>query len=199
MVSSRFKKNMESFLKSMASPLVNIGINPNMVTIMALIVTVIAGSLITNWRNSAWMLPAAGFLLILSGLLDALDGAVARLSLRVTPFGGFLDSVSDRYSDAIILGAVTISGLVQPIYGLAALIGSIMVSYTRSRSEAAGVDMAGVGLAERAERILILSIAIILGYYNPWILDLGVSLLAILTHLTVVQRCLHFSRASRNF
>jgi archaetidylinositol phosphate synthase len=198
MVSNRFKKNLESFLKSMATPLVNIGINPNIVTIMALTVATFAGYLITNWRRSAWMLPAAGALLILSGLLDALDGAVARLSLRVTPFGGFLDSVSDRYSDAIILGAVTISGLVQPIYGLAALIGSIMVSYTRSRSEAAGVYMAGVGLAERAERILILSIAIILGYYNPWILDLGVSLLAILTHVTVIQRCLHFSRASRS-
>jgi archaetidylinositol phosphate synthase len=110
----------------------------------------------------------------------------------VTSFGGFFDSVSDRYADALVLSGITLGRLCNPFYGFAALIGSFMVSYTRSRAEAAGVPMAGIGFAERGERMLILAIVTFTAFFWFDALNYGIILLAILSHLTVIQRTLYF-------
>jgi archaetidylinositol phosphate synthase len=138
------------------------------------------------------MLPAAGALVLISGLLDAVDGVLARSTGKVSAFGGFLDSISDRYSDAVVLSALILGGLCQPAWGLAAIVGSLMVSYARARAEASGVGMAAVGLAERAERMLILAIATFAAIFRLELLGWGVALLAVLAHLTVLQRVSHF-------
>ncbi|MBS7651944.1 CDP-alcohol phosphatidyltransferase family protein [Candidatus Bathyarchaeota archaeon] len=145
-----------------------------------------------NWSSHRLMLLFAAVTLLLSGLFDSIDGVLARMTGRSSILGGFLDSLSDRYSDAMVLGAITASGLCSLSWGLAALVGSMMVSYARSRAEASGVDMRAVGLAERAERILILSTATLLSYFNWEALGWGVALLALLSHITVLQRVLHF-------
>lgn len=134
--------------------------------------------------------------MLLSGLLDAVDGIIARTTGKVTKFGGFFDSVSDRYADAFQLAGVTLSGLCNPVVGFAALIGSMMVSYTRSRAEAAGVPMAGIGLAERAERMIILAAVTFVSMWWLDALNYGVALLAILSHLTVIQRADYFRKNS---
>ncbi len=74
-------------------------------------------------------------------------------------FGGFLDSLLDRYADAIILSGVIIGELCDPFIGLTAMMGSLLVSYARARAEAAGVKMEAVGIAERAERLIIIAAA----------------------------------------
>ncbi len=137
-------------------------------------------------------LPAAATLVLLSGFIDALDGVLARKTGKVSAFGGFLDSVADRYSDAVVLAAVTISGLCHPIWGMAAVIGSMMVSYARARAEAAGVSMAAVGLAERAERMILLVAVTYASYFRLELLGYGVILLALIANLTVLQRAIHF-------
>ena len=88
--------------------------------------------------------------MLISGLFDALDGAIARIYGEATKFGGFFDSVLDRYADAVVLSGIIVGGLTNLIWGLAALFGSLLVSYARARAEAAGVKMESVGLAERA-------------------------------------------------
>ncbi|HIH89355.1 TPA: CDP-alcohol phosphatidyltransferase family protein [Candidatus Bathyarchaeota archaeon] len=168
-----------------------------MVTLLGLLVSFASAWCYYSWASLPILLPAAGALVLLSGLLDAIDGVIARTAGKVTKFGGFFDSVSDRYADAFVLAGVTLGGLCTPIAGFAALIGSLMVSYTRSRAEAAGVAMAGVGLAERAERMIILAAVTFVAVWWFDALNYGVILLAILSHLTVLQRAEHFRRNSK--
>ncbi|RPJ02424.1 MAG: CDP-alcohol phosphatidyltransferase family protein, partial [Deltaproteobacteria bacterium] len=121
------------------------------------------------------------------GLFDLFDGVVARELGKVTAFGGFLDSVLDRYSDLILLLALLIyylrkgeSTLVVVTYFVA--IGTALIPYTRARAEAAQIPCT-IGLMESAERIILLSVGALLQCMGPilWVL-------AILTHFTVLQR-----------
>ena len=125
---------------------------------------------------------------MVSGFFDALDGVVARLFGSVTVFGGFLDSMLERYADALILVGLVLGGFADVFWGLLALMGSLLVSYSRARAEAAGVKMETVGLAERAERVLILVVASFVTLIWRDALWWGVVLLAVLTNLTVLQR-----------
>jgi archaetidylinositol phosphate synthase len=97
----------------------------------------------------------------------------------------------DRYSDAIVISGVIIGGLCDPFSGLAALIGSLLVSYSRARAEATGIRMESVGIAERAERMLILAAATLIGILWISALEISILLLAVLSNLTVVQRGVH--------
>jgi archaetidylinositol phosphate synthase len=184
MVSSRLKGKFQEIVETRITLLSKIGITPNILTLLGLLVSLLTGYLILAWRRNIFILPVCGGLVLLSGFIDAVDG--------------FLDSLSDRYSDMIILSAVTLSGLITPIYGFSAIAGSFMVSYSRAKSEAAGVDMSGVGIAERAERMIIFALASIIAFFFLEILDWSILLLAVLTNFTVLQRGAHFLRASRD-
>ena len=197
MVSSKLKKRFEEVVSAGVKPFTDAGITPNTVTVLGLLISFASAWCYYRWASSPILLPIAGTLLLLSGLFDAIDGVIARTTGKVTTFGGFFDSVSDRYADALVLAGVTLGGLCNPFYGFAALIGSLMVSYTRSRAEALGVTMSGIGLAERAERMLILVTITFAAVFWFDIFNYGVILLAVLSHLTVIQRTLHFRKNSR--
>ena len=197
MVSSNLKKQFEAIVVKGVKPLGRLGVTPNMITVLGVIVSAAAAWYIASYSGNPGSLTLAASLILLSGFLDAIDGPLARATGKVTTFGGFFDSVCDRYSDAIVLAAVIYSGLCDPLWGFAALIGSMMVSYSRSRAEAAGVNMAGVGLAERAERMIFLALAIYAAYYNLQYLNYGVVILAILANFTVIQRSHHFYSKTR--
>ncbi len=137
----------------------------------------------------------APVLLLISGLFDALDGVIARIYGEATKFGGFFDSLLDRYADAIVLCGIILGGLTNLTWGLAALMGSLLVSYVRARAEAAGVKMESVGIAERAERIVLVVFASFLSYFWIDALNWSILFLAILTNLTVVQRAIYFQKA----
>jgi archaetidylinositol phosphate synthase len=135
--------------------------------------------------------------MLFSGLLDALDGALARLYGETSNFGGFFDSLLDRYSDTIILCGIILGGLTDIKWGLAALVGTMLVSYARARAEAAGVIMESVGIAERAERLVFLALTSFLSFFWLDAIYWGVLVLAILTNLTVFQRIIHFRKAAK--
>jgi archaetidylinositol phosphate synthase len=198
MVSSRLKQKFEDLVTPMMRVLNSIGLTPNMVTALGLFSSFASAWCYLNWRISRAMLPIAGILILLSGFLDALDGVLARTRGEASALGGFLDSVTDRYSDAIVLVAVIAAGLCGVVWGLVAVVGSLMVSYSRARSEAAGVGMVSVGIAERAERMLLLAMVSMCAYLWLDVLSWGVILLAILSQVTVAQRILHFFRESKN-
>jgi CDP-diacylglycerol--glycerol-3-phosphate 3-phosphatidyltransferase len=129
-----------------------------------------------------------GWLLIAAALFDTLDGAVARISGKTTRFGAFLDSVMDRYSEAVTLLAIAAYYLTQPepqlpvMLVIFALAGSLMVSYARARAEGLGIDCKE-GFFQRTERIVVLIVGLIFGWLLPvlWILAVG-------TNLTAIQR-----------
>jgi archaetidylinositol phosphate synthase len=197
LVSSKLKEKFEGWVAGGVKPLVSLGITPNALTIMGLLVSCISAYCYISWRTNRVFLPLAGALILLSGFIDAIDGVLARSTGRVSVFGGFFDSVSDRYSDAVVLSAIVYADLCHPAWGLAAIVGSLMVSYARARAEAAGVKMAAVGFAERAERMVFLALTSMAAYYNLQILFWGVVVLAVVAQFTVLQRAAHFYKESR--
>src|ERR687886_118970 len=136
-------------------------------------------------------LAAAGF--VVGSILDILDGALARTSGKGTPFGAFLDSTTDRVSEAAVLGAIALvfSRHGEPValaLDFAAVAGSFLVSYTRARAEALGLR-GDVGIGSRAERVVVITAGLVLA---PWgVLPWSVYLLAATAWVTVLQRVLH--------
>lgn len=161
-------------------------INPNIVTVLALVFCIIAGLFF-----AAGDLVIAGLMLLVGGFFDVLDGAMARENGRVTKFGGLLDSVSDRYADsAVFLGIMWGGHAAFPPYiennwflGGLALTGSLLVSYTRARAEAGGTGVLNIGVAERAERMILIILGALTG-----LLHWAVLLVVVVSHLTVLQR-----------
>ncbi len=189
---TRFKAQIQSILVAEARLLHNLGMTPNQISALAIAFAFVAGSFYWTWQYNRFFLIVAPIFLLLSGFFDALDGVVARLHGEETVFGGFLDSTLDRYAEAVILTALIVSGLCDVFWGSTALVGSLLVSYTRARAEAAGVKMETVGLAERAERLMILVVASFAAYVWLNALEWAVWILALLTNFTVIQRIAYF-------
>lgn len=188
---TKLKKKIQQMLASEAKAAHSLGLTPNMVSVIGLALSLFSAAAYAVALNQPLWLLLATILLLASGFCDTLDGVLARNYQQATPFGGFLDSLLDRYADAAVYAGVIIGGLCNPIWGLAALAGSLLVSYSRARAEAAGVKMESVGLAERAERMLILAAASAVAIFWFPALNIGIILLAVLSNLTVLQRGIH--------
>ena len=188
---TKLKQKVQQMLTTEATVAHKIGLTPNIMSTIGIILAFLSAITYAGWQNSSYYLLLATVLLLLSGFCDALDGVLARLQQQTTPFGGFLDSLLDRYADAAVYAGIILGGLCDAIWGLIALAGSLLVSYSRARAEAANIKMESIGIAERAERMIILAIASITAIFWLPALNIGIILLAILSNLTVLQRSLH--------
>lgn len=181
MLSGRFGHLFDRPLASLAR---KINMDPNILTVAGFIVTAVAAALLPR------DLRLGGALILCGGAFDVLDGVIARVNDRSTRFGAFLDSVLDRYSDALLFLGFSwyfyeksmADGV---IISIGTMIGALLVSYTRARAEGIGRDCR-VGLLERPERILLLAFAAFTGWVMPVMWGMF-----ILTHLTVLQRIFH--------
>ena len=194
---TKLKERFQSWIVAEAKLAHSLGLTPNQISAMGVLFAVFSALAYWNWQSHPLYLVLAPVFLLASGFCDALDGALARVHGQITPFGGFLDSLLDRYAEAIVFFGITAGGLCHPFWGLAALAGSLLVSYARARAEAARVKMETVGIAERAERLMILAIASFLSLVWLEALSWAVILLSVLTHLTVLQRIVYFRKASQ--
>jgi len=182
MISNKLGHRLDPYLYSLYKKFFGEHGNPNSFTLMGFFSTLLASFLILR---EFWIL--AGFSIILSGIFDLIDGVVARKLGKVTAFGGFFDSVLDRYSDLFLLLSLLIYYLNKGDSVLVILtsfvsIGTVLVSYARARAEAANIPC-NIGLMERAERIILFSAGALFGW-----MELMLWVLAILTHFTVIQR-----------
>ena len=194
LVSSKLKKHFETTVKGVVKPLGGLGITPNHLTILGMVLAGVTAYMYTKAPGDKnYLLYSAGMFMA-SGFIDAIDGVLARSTGKVTRFGGFFDSVADRYSDAIVYSGIIAAGLCNLWAGLLALFGSMLVSYTRARAEMEGVNMAGIGIAERAERMIFLALCTAASYWYPQVLNYGIIILAVLAQVTVLQRSLHFKK-----
>ena len=136
-----------------------------------------------DWYTATFL---GSLFLLLAGFFDVVDGAVARVTKRTSALGGYLDSVLDKVSEIIIFIGILIGSFTNPVLVLVALSLSLLVSYTRARGEGLGVDLKGKGIAERAERIIII---VILGFI-PFQENISVALwiISILAAVTVLER-----------
>jgi archaetidylinositol phosphate synthase len=191
---TKLKKKVQQFLSTEARIAYNVGLTPNIISLVGIILSFFASVAYAFGLGQPLLLLVAAFLLLASGFCDTLDGVLARNYQQATAFGGFLDSLLDRYADAVVYSGIIIGGLCDVFWGLAALVGSLLVSYSRARAEAAGVKMESVGLAERAERMLILAVASVAAFFWLPSLKWGIIILAVLSNFTVLQRGLHVYR-----
>jgi CDP-diacylglycerol---glycerol-3-phosphate 3-phosphatidyltransferase len=158
------------------------GLSPNMMTLIALTGSIIASALIAT-KNIQW----GGVIVLVMGPLDAVDGAMARVQDKVTPFGAFLDSISDRYSELFILGGLLFNFVQMEnwqacILVYFAAVGSVLVSYIRARGEALGFSTR-TGILTRVERYLVMAPSLI---FNVPLIGLWV--IAIFGNITAIQR-----------
>jgi CDP-diacylglycerol--glycerol-3-phosphate 3-phosphatidyltransferase len=160
-------------------------IHPNVLTFLGLVINIVAAALFSQGRF-AW----AGGVVIGAGLFDMVDGRVARATKQVTLFGGFFDSVIDRYSDlALYMGLLVYYASINRFFYIVltaiVMTGSVMVSYTRARAENA-IPKCKVGFLERPERVVLIIIGALFGRMAPvlWVI-------AILSNLTVVHRMIY--------
>jgi CDP-diacylglycerol--glycerol-3-phosphate 3-phosphatidyltransferase len=174
-----------------ASAMSRLGISPNWITVLGLLANVTVALLIVRGY-----LRMGGVLTVLASLFDAFDGALARASGQTSPFGAYLDSTLDRFSEAVVyLGLLLYYAQQgQPremILIYATIVGSLMVSYARARAEGLGLQCK-VGLLTRAERMCLLIVGLTAGIMPPMLWAL-----ALLTNVTVVQRVVHVWRLTR--
>jgi len=202
--------------------LIKIGITPNMITFIGLILNLLASIVLIygaekGERMDHGYVGLAGFIILLGGLMDMVDGRLARVANLSSDYGALFDSVLDRYSEMIMfLGIcyylVSYDYFLSSLFAFIAMIGSVMVSYTRARAEGLGVS-ASVGIMQRPERILLIGIAAIAcGLFSksygggfkidieglPFplfetitIFTLPIFLLAIMANITAIRRLLH--------
>lgn len=162
-------------------------ITPNVLTLFGFVLNAIVAYLLAT-QHLVW----GGVMMLFAGLFDMLDGALAKITNQVTDFGGFLDSVVDRYSEAVILFGMLLfyyqepnnDGLVQIVLLYTILVGSMMISYARSRAGMLGIANE-VGLLARPERIILLGIGLLV---PTILLDPILWILAIGTQITAIQR-----------
>lgn len=166
-------------------------IHPNVLTFAGLLVNAVAAFLLARGK----FFPA-GLVIVLAALFDMVDGRVARETKQVTAFGGFFDSVVDRYSDLVLLMGLlvyyaSINRFFYIVLTAVVMTGSVMVSYTRARAENV-IPSCKVGFMERPERIVLLIIGALFSRMAQvlWVI-------AVLANITVIHRLIHIWRETR--
>ena len=191
MVSKKIGDTLGSVLDAIVRAFAAMGVNPNILTFIGFGINLLAAYLFA-YGYFRW----AGLTIILAGIFDMTDGRVARLEGRVTPFGGFYDSVMDRYSDlCLLIGLLIYYGRINQFLYVSlvavAMIGSVMVSYTRARAENV-IPSCKVGFLERPERVVLIIIGALFDRMAPvlW-------LIAVLSNVTVIHRIAYTRQEAR--
>lgn len=188
---SQYKHRVRVWTDPVGRALFRLRLRPNHLTLMGFGVSLLAAAAFVAGHERT-----AGVLLIIAGLFDFFDGSLARASGQVTPFGAFLDSVIDRYSDLVVLLGIVVLFANRPrahgaLLAMAGLVGSMMVSYTKARAESIGIECR-VGFMERPERMICLIAGAL---FN--LLELSLWILAIFANITALQRIAFTRRAMR--
>lgn len=200
------KKGFLELIDPAADGLIRAGLTPNIITTLSIIVLLASGAAFALGR-----LRLGSALLLFSGLLDLLDGKVARRGKMSSRFGAFYDSSMDRLGEGALFTGIAIfymrsamasAGERMPVLALglcfAALTGGFLVSYARARAEGLGIE-ATVGMAQRAERIILLAAPTLFFGAGPdgWLLLVLLAMLTAISWVTVIQRIYHVYDVTR--
>jgi CDP-diacylglycerol--glycerol-3-phosphate 3-phosphatidyltransferase len=187
----RLRRIFKGILDPLGAFLNRLGLAPNTITLLGLVGTAIGAFFISQGKMTI-----GGFVLLISVMVDALDGTMARLRGESSDFGAFVDSVSDRYAEFITFGGLLYFFITKENYPgvvitFAATAGSVLVSYVKARAEGLGFD-ARVGILTRVERYLVLIPLLV--FNQPFIAAI---LIALLGNITAFQRIFHVRTQGR--
>ncbi len=184
----RLREKYQKTIAPVGATFAKIGISPNVMTILSVLAAAASGYAYATRQ------PVYGAtLIILTGVLDMFDGAIARAANKATRFGATFDHVLDRYAEFFIVVGMVYGGYSGWVWGFFALFGMLMASFTRAKAESVGgLKSCTVGIAERQEKLLLLiGGSILVGVFSE-ALNYALILVGILSHITVIQR-LHYT------
>ncbi len=185
---NNLRDSLHSTLEKIGRGFAGTGLSPNFWTSVGLVFAF--GSGMIYGLNIEFGLIIGGILLLLSGFFDIVDGQVARVTQKISKKGGFLDSVFDKIAEVVIFLGILIGGFAEPYLVFLAITLSLLVSYVRSRAESLGINLQGVGIGERAERLLVIAILGIVGGIITEIkfMEYAIIIVIIISAITFVQR-----------
>jgi len=183
----KIRAKYEALMQPIGRRLGSSGISPNLLTTFSLMFAAGAGAL---YASRLPLLGAVG--IVASGVVDMLDGAVARATHTSSRFGAVYDHTLDRYAELFVLVGIGLGGFANWVWIIFCLFGMVMASFVRAKAESVGgLKSCTVGIAERQEKLIILLIGSVLQAFVPFALVVSVIVVGILSHITVAQRLLY--------
>lgn len=192
---NRFREKITPITTRIGNNFGSLGLSPTFWSMIGFAFAILSSIFfgLTNFLNQQglefpWQV-IASIMLLISGFFDIVDGSVARVMKKTTARGAFLDSNFDKVSEALIFIAIAIGGLSNPILAMIALSTSILVSYLRARAESLGIELKGIGVGERAERLLILAICGLIPISGS--IQCGVIIIILISAFSFIQRFMY--------
>ncbi|MCH2397373.1 MAG: CDP-alcohol phosphatidyltransferase family protein [Nitrososphaerales archaeon] len=184
----KIRDKVEPITNRIGQELSKLGMTPIMLSIFAIIFSLISAFFYSNLiqfeiNNIISNQALGAIFLLIAGLCDMLDGAIARVAKKSTLRGAFIDSTFDRVTEIIIFAGLLIGQYAEPLFVFFAITLSMLVSYSRTKAEAINVDLRGIGIAERSERILILCLC---SFINE--IRLAIIIIIVLSFITFMER-----------
>jgi archaetidylinositol phosphate synthase len=194
---NKWRRKIEPITSTIGMKFSGLGLSPTFWSTIGFTLAIAAAAAfgLSTYVASLPLVPIASILLIFSGFFDVVDGSVARYANRSTRTGAFIDSVYDKFAEIFVFIGISLGGLANPTLCIVAASLSLMVSYTRARAESLGIEMKGIGVGERAERLLVIAVAGFVPY--PHSVEIGTLIVAVLPAITFMQRILHIIRKLR--
>ena len=172
---------LQPTLEKIGKAFASTGLSPNFWTLIGLVFAL--ASALVYGLSLEFGLIIGGLLLLVSGFFDVIDGQVARVTGKTSQKGSYLDSMFDKIAEVAIFLGLLVGGYAEPYLVLLAITLSLLVSYARAKSDALNIKLQGVGIGERAERLLVIAIIGIIGYMEP-----AVIIVVVIAGITLVQR-----------
>ena len=184
---NNLRESLKPYLQSIGKVFASTGISPNVWTVIGLIFAFVS-SLIYGLKFE-YSLILGGAILLMSGFFDIVDGQVARYTNKITKSGGFLDSVFDKIAEVSIFFGILIGGYAEPYLVFLAVTLSLLVSYTRAIADTLTIKLQGIGIGERAERLLVIAIIGMIGF-----MEIAIIIVIIIAAITLIQRLFILSK-----
>ena len=188
---NNLRNSLKPYLQTIGKIFASTGISPNVWTAVGLIFAFISS--LVYGISLEFSLILGGILLLISGFFDIVDGQVARYTNRISKSGGFLDSIFDKIAEVAIFFGILLGGYVEPYLVILAISWSLLVSYTRAKADTLGIKLQGIGIGERAERLLVIAIVGMIGF-----MEAAIIIVIIIAAITLVQRIVVLAKNANN-
>ena len=188
---NKFRVLLQPVIELLGNSFASLGLSANFWTIFATMSSIASALLYASAVPSIGLMQfnatiLGGIVLLISGFFDIVDGNVARVTKRTSKKGSFLDSSLDKLSEVAVFLGLTIGHLAEPLLCMIALSLSLIVSYIRAKAESLGIELKGIGIGERAERLLILAIIGMIPI--PGAMQWAVVIVSLIAGITIIQR-----------
>jgi archaetidylinositol phosphate synthase len=186
-VLNNLRESLRPALEKVGKGFAATGLSPNFWTVVGLVIAL--ASAVVYGMGMEFGLIIGGILLLVSGFFDMVDGQVARVTGKTSKKGEYLDSMFDKISEVAIFLGILVGGYAEPYLVLLAITLSLLVSYARAKSDLINIKLQGIGIGERAERLLVIAIIGIIGF-----MDYAVIIVVIIAGITLIQRMIYTAK-----